>query len=531
MPGQKPTYQNLGAGVKAYNTDWNNIAPSIGVNWTPTREGRLAAHAARRRRRDTSFSAGYSRAFDRRGMNDFTGRFGNNPGLTTNANRNTANGNLTRAAALPRRRPRSGADVPAAAGGEAAGCMLAAPEYPLSNQTATGSINDLRSRTCRCRTRTPGRSASSARSARGRRFEVRYVGTRSRQQWADVQLQRAEHPRERLPRRVQAAQAQPPGAHRGGLRRRGGPACSFAYRGAGTGTSPLPIYLAFFSGVPIGAGRGGLAVHVSNWTNSNFINPLGAVQSEPVHAGGHEREHRSRGHAGAAGERDRRRARRRTSSARTPTCSAARNATGNGGFTSYNAMQLQFRRRLSGGLQFDANYALGRAIARTHYSFRVPRESTRDDRRRGRRHARLQGDRRLRAAVRPRQAVRHDVERGGGRLVGGWQVSGTARLQSGRLFDLGNVRVVGMSRRGSAGPVQAAPRAARRSSTRGRRRSSTKTIKAYSVSATSPTGYGALGRAERPLLRAGERPGLHRDDQQRLRRCGVRTLVVPGRRC
>ena len=33
-----PSYKNLGAGVKAYDTDWNNLAPSIGVNWTPTPE-------------------------------------------------------------------------------------------------------------------------------------------------------------------------------------------------------------------------------------------------------------------------------------------------------------------------------------------------------------------------------------------------------------------------------------------------------------------------------------------------------------
>ena len=37
------------------------------------------------------------------------------------------------------------------------------------------------------------------------------------------------------------------------------------------------------------------------------------------------------------------------------------------------------------------------------------------------------------------------------------------------------------------------------------------TIKAYSVSATTPTGYGALGAADRPVLRAGQRAGLHRD--------------------
>ena len=60
--------------------DWNNIAPSIGVNWTPTaKSGFLRTLLG-----DSgisSLSAGYSRAFDRRGMNDFTGVFGGNPGL------------------------------------------------------------------------------------------------------------------------------------------------------------------------------------------------------------------------------------------------------------------------------------------------------------------------------------------------------------------------------------------------------------------------------------------------------------------
>ena len=43
---------------------------------------------------DTSLSFGWARAFERHGMSDFTGVFGNNPGLTVNANRNTGNGNL-----------------------------------------------------------------------------------------------------------------------------------------------------------------------------------------------------------------------------------------------------------------------------------------------------------------------------------------------------------------------------------------------------------------------------------------------------
>ena len=49
------------------------------------------------------------------------------------------------------------------------------------------------------------------------------------------------------------------------------------------------------------------------------------------------------------------------------------NATGNRGSSAYNAMQLQFRRRLTGGFQFDANYTYGSGTLSEHYSFRVPR--------------------------------------------------------------------------------------------------------------------------------------------------------------
>jgi hypothetical protein len=94
MTGKKPEYINLGKGVQAYEMDANNIAPSIGVNWTPKASSGffrtlLGASGT------SSLSAGYSRAFDRRGMNDFTGVFGNNPGLSITGSRNTAAGNLT----------------------------------------------------------------------------------------------------------------------------------------------------------------------------------------------------------------------------------------------------------------------------------------------------------------------------------------------------------------------------------------------------------------------------------------------------
>jgi hypothetical protein len=80
------------------------------------------------------------------------------------------------------------------------------------------------------------------------------------------------------------------------------------------------------------------------------------------------------------------------------------------------------------------------------------------------------------------------------RIIGGWQVSGTARFQTGELIDLGNVNVVGMSldevqdlfkvRYTGPGntPIYMWPQDI-----------IDNTIKAFSTSATSSTGYGSLG--------------------------------------
>ncbi len=50
MTGSKPEYINLAKGVKAYNMDANNLAPSVGVNWTPKASTGLHANTARRHR-------------------------------------------------------------------------------------------------------------------------------------------------------------------------------------------------------------------------------------------------------------------------------------------------------------------------------------------------------------------------------------------------------------------------------------------------------------------------------------------------
>ncbi len=121
------------------------------------------------------------------------------------------------------------------------------------------------------------------------------------------------------------------------------------------------------------------------------------------------------------------------------------NVTGNGGFTNFNGLQMQFRRRMSGGLQYDVNYAYGKAYEGIRYSFRVPFQSTRN----------TGGEGDVTHAIKGTfvyelpfgQGKRYGTNAGGftDRLINGWQVSGTVRVQTGELIDLGNINVVGMN--------------------------------------------------------------------------------------
>jgi hypothetical protein len=519
-----PTYENLGAGVRAFNTDWNNIAPSLGVNWTPTPEGgwrrMLLGESG-----ESSISAGFSRAYDRRGMNDFTGVFGGNPGLTLNANRNVGNGNLTIPLLLRDGNLGAAPTCPPLPAPKPTGCLLAAPEYPLTNQTATGSVNtfDPNLQVPYSDSWTVGFQRALSKTTA---IEIRYVGTRSRKQWQTFNYNEANILENGFLDEFRLAQANLQAHIAEGCGVGNNPACSFAYRGPGTGTSPLPIYLAFFSGIPRDQAGDHTRYTSGSWTSSNFINPLSRFDSNPFTPAG------TNANSGLAGNPT-----RQANSIRAglpanffrvnPDMLGGANATGNRGSSAYNAIQLQFRRRLSGGLQFDANYSYGRGTLSEHFSFRVPRVQLRA----------VGGEGDVTHALKGTgfyelpfgQGRRFGTGAGPmlDRIIGGWQISGTARIQSGRLFDLGNVRAVGLSedevrdlfklRFESDTVIYAWPESIIE-----------ETIKAFSTSATSPTGYGALGAPSGKYFAPANGPDCIETINNDYGDCGVRSLIVTG---
>jgi hypothetical protein len=265
----------------------------------------------------------------------------------------------------------------------------------------------------------------------------------------------------------------------------------------------------------------------NSWTNSNFVNPLGIHTSAPFTPAG------TNANSGLAGDPTR----QANSIAAglpanffrvNPDMLGGANATGNRGFSKYNSVQVQYRRRLSGGLQFDANYTLGRGYLSDHYSFRVPRLFARA--------TGGEGD-----VTHGFKAVGvYELPFGQGRrfgagvgtlvdhFIGNWQVSGTTRIQSGRLFDLGNVKVVGMTLdevqslfkmrfTDDKTIVYAWPQSI-----------IDETIKAFSLSATSATGYGSLGPPSGKYFAPAETGGCIETINDDYGECGVRTHVITG---
>jgi hypothetical protein len=521
-PGRTPQFQNLGKGVKAYETDFDNIAPSIGINWTPSRESGWLANVLGQPG-DTSFQAGFARGYERAGLGSFTGVVGDNPGLTTTATRSVGNGNLIVPLLL-----RSGDVGPPAVcppgPNKPLGCMLEAPEYPLTNNTATGQVAmfDPNLQVPYADTWTAGvQRAVDSKSA----IAVRYIGTRSRDLWTEYNYNETNIIENGFLNEFRNAQANLQ-AHIASGCGGSGNACSFAYRGAGTGTVPLPIYLAFFSGTPIAQAGNAAAYTSGNFTSNNFINPLAQFNPNPFTPAG------TNANTSLAGNPTRQanaiKAGLPANFFRAnPDALGGANVTGNGGYTKYNSMQVEYVRRLSGGLQLNTNYSFGRGYNSSRYSFRVPRILTRD--------SGTEGD--VTHALKASAVYELPFGRGRrffansgavlDRIVGGWNVSGTSRFQSGRLFDLGNVRLVGMTEDEVEEMFQLRilqpdlayswPDDIIEN-----------TIKAWSVSATSPTGYGAGGPPTGRYFAPANGPDCIEAIASAYGDCGVRSLIVTG---
>lgn len=505
MPGSPTEYIQFMAGTAAYNTDWNNVAPSIGFNWTPDRrEGFLGTIMGASG--DFAIRGGFGRSFQKPAMGDLRARFSGNPGLAITVARNqNLPGTMGTLPYLFRETDRL---TPAP--------FNDTPVFP-NQGLVTNSVNALDPNI-----QVPYADTWSVGVQRGitrnMAAEVRYVGTRSRQQWTLYNYNELNIIENGVLNEFKLAQQNLQANIAAGVAATQG----FRYRGPGTGTSPLPIFLAYFSGVPA-AQAGNAALYTSaNFTSTTFLNPLARFNPNPYTFGNNlDNDAGRRANAIAAGL-------PANFLRANPDKLGGANVTGHGGFSNYNSLQFELRRRLANGVQFNASYVWGVGETSARYSFRVPRETVKAA-------GLTEGE--VTHAFKLNWMIELPFGRGkrfgtnaGGvldRIIGGWQIHGNARFQSGVWVDFGNVRMVGFDKKelrdmfklriNENQRVFMLPQAIIDES-----------VKAFSTNPTSATGYGAQGAPSGKYFAPAMGPDCLEEIAAGYGQCGTRTLAVRG---
>jgi hypothetical protein len=484
LRGQKPAFVNYTKGTPAFRTDKNNVAPSVGMTWRPSPgDGFLRRLIGREG--DTVLFGSYAMSYERPGMSDYT-ILADNPGVAFTVIRDLNTGTLNQDGLGFPVLLRDGARLGPAP-------FPSEQSYPLAPQISdTIHIFNPNLQTPYAQTWAGGIRRAVTNSIG---LEVRYVGSRHLQGWGTFELNEANIVENGFLNEFRQAQTNLQANIAAGLSNRG-----FAFTGA-PGTAPLPIYLAYFTGTPA-AQAGDTSKYTGTlWTDAGFVNPLAIFNPNPFAPASASTSTAATGLFADPT--------RRANAIRAglppnffivnPDVASAQ-VESNSGYTKYDSLQLDVTKRMSHGFLLQGGYVFGNAYESARYSLRTSRRE------------RIQtGDPgSITHALKlnwvyelPFGDGRRFLSASNGwidRLVGGWEFDGIARIQSGRMVDLGNVRVVGMS----VDDVKRAFKTYEYAPT-GLNASAPvniymlpqdileNTVRAFSTSATSATGYSSLG--------------------------------------
>ena len=259
--------------------------------------------------------------------------------------------------------------------------------------------------------------------------EIRYVGTRGVDQWSELNYNERNLVENRFIDEFRLAVNNLTVNNLAGGNRAG----SFAYFGAGTGTSPLPIYLAYLNGSRDFNNPSAYTGGNNTWSNTAVTQDLVRTNPSP---------------GNSATDLDGTLSRRNLALTAglpanffvvNPDANGV-NVTDSGAFSDYNALQIELRRRLSRGLAFNGSYQYALEGGSAFLGFHYGRVMNPNDN--------------VRHAIKAQWDWRIPVGRGerfGGNMhplldgiVGGWEFNGASRIQA-RMVDFGNVRLVGMT--------------------------------------------------------------------------------------
>jgi hypothetical protein len=412
--GDTPAYEQYAAGTTRYQTDLNNLAPSVGISWLPGVQ-RGPWRTVLGDPDQATLRAGYARAFNREGLGRFAIPYEANPGASFDDVRSVTNGNLVPPGEtwplLFRDTSRLAAAVPPP------------PSYPLSiDRTAGVNLFDPAWEVGLVDSFSVGFQRSISRDMA---VEIRYLGTRGRnlieiEDWNELNI--VENGFLEEFKLAQANLLANVAAGRG---------ATIAHTGAGT--SPLPTYLAYFTGSHRATDPA--AYTGTPWTNGTIVGRFAPLNPNPsASAVDLHNDARQRANALTAGL-------PANFFVLNPDVTPV-NVHVSKGTTRYDALQLELRRRLSQGLAMTASYSFAKASTSRLDSLRVER-----------------------VLVPSINAVPHswkftatyDLPFGRGRrfggdvnpwidgFVGGWALNVTGKVTSGRILNFGNVRLSGMT--------------------------------------------------------------------------------------
>jgi hypothetical protein len=427
-PNVVPQYVQYDAGNPGFDTDFNNFAPNVGVAWRPNVQGGWLRTLLGDPDQAT-VRGGYSVAFNRERMDRFTGLYGGNVGGSAAATRNATTGfSLIRPGEswplLYRETNRLGPPA-----------FPTSPNYPIL--ASIGAGNDLNTFDPTIQTPSTESWMIGFQRAIGRdtAIEIRYVGNRNRDAWTTENWNDLNIFENNFLEEFKAAQANLRSHIAAGCGTTGNPACSFAYRGPGTGTSPLPTYVAFFSGIP-NAQAGNVASYTSgNFTNNDWLGHLSQFEPDPFDAAndlwnGSQGQFRTNAvNAGVPPN----------WFVLNPAVDDANVTVASAG-SRYHSLQIDLRRRLSRGFTIQGNYTYaqrwGSSLEDLHRERTYPKTDN------------------VPHAFKMNWVYEIPVGRGkryGGDLnpwvngiIGGWEFAGTGRVQI-RDFGVTLDRIVGMT--------------------------------------------------------------------------------------
>ena len=454
LTGTVPRVVALQIGEEAYPGDYNNFAPTVGVVWSPDFGDKGMFGALFGGGGKSVFRGGYSVSFVREGANLLESINGANPGGSLSMSRSTSTptGSFTVGTNL---RDLNNPNLTAlnSRDGTTTGAPIigGAPAFPITLNTSNSTnAFDPNLKTGTVHSFSFGYQRELDRNTV---IEFRYVGNRG----IDLQRQYNINEFNTLENGFAAefalAQANLYNNIAAGFASSG-----FAYRGAGTNTSPLPIMLSYFGNFSaVSGGITAAAANAANYTAANFNNAtlvaaLSRQNPSIITFSGTSFENSTARRANAI------------ANGRPSNFFYVNPTTGvNGSFivdntnkTWYDSGIIELRRRLSDGLRVQANYVWSKALANAYASSSVvfagftQRPGGLDL---------AKGVQAFDVTHQFKVDATYELPVGRGRallgdsnawvdgFLGGWSILPTIRWQSGSPLSFGNVQLVGMTRK------------------------------------------------------------------------------------